>query len=181
MKLRNELLEGIACDSVGHPHSIVGRAICLSVHPGKMMLFPFLSWFKTHYEGKHKYARTLFGLHMILLGSALTLGIVALFTWLRPSAPFEDKIRFEATVAPHEIVSGAPSTLVIRYTNDTREELRDTQLQLTFPNHFLLQGVLSNNQPVTGDTINLGTVAVGQTGTVHVQGVMFGDVGGQQT
>lgn len=145
-----------------------------------MMLFPFVAWFRKHYAGKYKFARTMFGVDMMLLGVALTLAVVALVTWMHPSTRFEDNIVFEATVAPREIVSGASSTLVIRYTNGTNEDLRDARLRLTFPAHFLLQGITIDETNLFSNEIDLGTIAIGATGAVHVRGVMFGDVGGEQ-
>ena len=180
MSFSSEIKKGIACNSVGHPHSITGRAVCLSVHPGKMLLFPFVKWFEKRYVHKYKYARTIFTFDMFLLGVALTLAIVALFSWLNPPVRFEDKITFDATVAPREIVAGAPSTLVIQYTNGTEEELHNAKLELKFPNHFLLQGVESDDKEVNAEEIDLGTIPVGKTGAIHVRGVMFGDVGGEQ-
>jgi len=181
MELNKEIRKGIACDSVGHPHSIVGRAICLSVHPGKMLLFPFLRWFENKYDGKYKHAKLLFALDLLLLGVAIALAGVALFLWLNPFKAFEDNILFEATVAPREISTGASSTLVIQYRNNTSEALRHATLQLSFPDHFLLQKLSSEDRPIIDRQIDLGTIGVGDVGTVHLQGVMLGSVGETQT
>ncbi|PJE77272.1 hypothetical protein COV05_00265 [Candidatus Uhrbacteria bacterium CG10_big_fil_rev_8_21_14_0_10_48_16] len=181
MKLQEEIKEGIACDSVGHPHSIVGRAVCLSVHPGKMMLLPFRKWFNKRYKGKFRFARIMFSLDLILIGTLIGLGVAALFFGLNPPTSFEDDITFEATVAPLEITSGAPSTLVIRYTNNTDEELRDAKLQLTYPNHFLLQELTLDNLNIDNAIIPLGTIPIGESGAIHIKGVMFGNVGGEQS
>ncbi|MEK7614866.1 MAG: hypothetical protein AAB431_00585 [Patescibacteria group bacterium] len=182
MSLKDEVKKGIACDSAGKPDSALGRAVCLSVHPGKMVLFPFRHWFNTKYKGRYKFARAMFGLDLFLMGVAVTLASVVLFTLLFLHTKFEDKITFEATVAPHEVVTGAPSTLVIRYTNGTKEELRNAELTLKAPDHFLLQTLSGQeDQVVEENRIRLGTIPVGFTGAVHVKGVMFGDVGGQQS
>ena len=168
MKLQEEIKEGIACDSVGHPHSIVGRAVCLSVHPGKMMLLPFRKWFNKRYKGKFRFARIMFSLDLILIGTLIGLGVAALFFGLNPPTSFEDDITFEATVAPLEITSGAPSTLVIRYTNNTDEELRDAKLQLTYPNHFLLQELTLDNLNIDNAIIPLGTIPIGESGAIQI-------------
>ena len=78
-------------------------------------------------------------------------------------------------------MTGAPSTLVIQYRNATKETLRNAKLDLNFPDHFLLQYISVNDQNVSDKNIDLGTIPAGGSGTIHVQGVMFGDVGGKQT
>lgn len=181
MKLHEEIKEGIACDSVGHPHSVVGRAVCLSVHPGKMILLPFKKWFNKRYKEKFRFARVIFSLDLILIGTLIGLGMTALFFGLNPPTSFEDDISFEATVAPLEITSGAPSTLVIRYTNNTDEELREAKLQLTYPNHFLLQELILNELNIDNALIHLGNIPVGASGSIRIRGVMFGNVGGEQS
>lgn len=187
MALKEEFKKGIACDSVGKPDSILGRTVCLSVHPGKMLLLPFIKWFDKRYRGI-KFARLLFSFDLLLIGTLIGLGMAAMFFALTKPVAFADNISFEATAAPREIVTGAPSTLVIRYTNGTDEELRNAKLALTYPDHFLLQELSVeeiDRFSVTDTTytadIDLGTIPVGATGTVRVRGVMFGDVGGEQS
>jgi hypothetical protein len=181
MSISQKIKKGIACDSVGKPESILGRTVCISAHPGKMLLFPFIHWFEMRYKGKYKFARTLFSIDLMLIGLIFGLGLAALVLGIYKPTTFADKIQFEATVAPREIVTGAPSTLIIRYTNNTDEELRDAELSLEYPDHFLLQELSAGAAVVEDDFIELGTVLPGGTGTVRVRGVMFGDVGGEQT
>jgi len=176
-----ETKHGLTCDSIQRPHSIFGRAVCLSLHPGRMILFPLREWFKRRYQGKYKYDRIIFSFDLILVGVIITLTSLSGYFFLFPHKNFEDKISFTATVAPHEIVTGAPSTLVIQYHNGTKEILRHAKLNIAFPDHFLLQDVSVNSTNVTEHNIDLGDIAVGATGDVHVKGVMFGDVGGKQT
>lgn len=180
MALKEELKKGIACDSVGKPDSILGRTVCLSVHPGKMLLLPFIKWFDKRYRGM-KFASLLFSFDLLLIGTLIGLSMVAMFFALTKPVTFADNISFEATVAPREIVTGAPSTLIIRYTNGTDEELRNAKLALTYPDHFLLQELSVEETRLTDGDIDLGTIPVGATGSVRVRGVMFGDVGGEQS
>lgn len=187
MSLKEKFKKGAACDSVGKPESVLGRAVCLSMHPGKMLLLPFMKWFEKRYKGM-RFARLLFSFDLLLIGTLVGLGAAAIVLGLIRPTTFEDKISFEASVAPREIVTGAPSTLVIRYTNGTDEELRNAKLALTFPDYFLLQelSVEERDRSYRIDTtyaadINLGTIPVGATGTVRIRGVMFGDVGGEQS
>jgi uncharacterized repeat protein (TIGR01451 family) len=177
---KEEFKKGVACDSVGKPESVMGRAVCLSVHPGKMLLLPFIKWFEKRYKGR-RFARVLFSFDLLLIGTILGLSIAAAFLSLTKPTTFENNISFEANVAPREIVTGAPSTLVIRYYNGTDEELRNVALELSYPDHFLLQEVSLEEMIVDDGTIKLGTIPVGETGSVRVRGVMFGDVGGEQT
>jgi hypothetical protein len=181
MHLFNELKKGVACDSVGKPHSALGRAVCLSVHPGKMLLFPFIRHFNKHYKNKYAFARLVFGFDLLLLGALFGLGCAFLFIHFHSPARFADKIIFDSSIAPREIIAGAPSTLVIRITNGTNEILRSANLALEYPNHFLLQELALDEVNVRTKTISLGDVPVGGNKTVHIRGVMFGDVGGEQT
>lgn len=170
--LRDEIKKGIACDSVGKPDSVIGQAVCLSVHPGKMLLFPLIHWYRYHYAGRYRFARAVFTLDLVLIGILLTLAAVAItVTWLAPRA-FADRITFDASIAPREITTGAPATIVIRYTNGTDEELRDVELLLIEPRYFVRQEVEGIGK--------IGTIAPGGSGNIHVRGVMFGDVGGKQ-
>jgi hypothetical protein len=184
MLIKDEFKKGIACDSVGKPESVLGRAVCLSVHPGKMLLLPFITWFERRYKGM-KFARLLFSLDLLLIGSLIGLGTAAVVLGLTQPTVFEDDILFEAMVAPREIVTGASSTLILRYTNGTDEELRNVKLTLTYPDHFLLEELSVGEMNQTGTTsatdIDLGTIPVGGTGSIRVRGVMFGDVGGEQS
>ncbi len=168
-------------ESLHRPHSILARAVIFSLHPGRMILFPFQEWYHRRYKGKYRYERAVFSFDLILVGIIITLATITLTFFLFPFNHFEDRISFTATVAPRTIVTGAPSTLVIEYRNGTKEPLRNAKLHLKFPDHFLLQGVTANNKDISENNINLGDVAVGGTGDVHVKGVMFGDVGGEQT
>jgi hypothetical protein len=181
MSIKEEIKKGVACDSVGKPDSILGRAICLSVHPGKMAVFPFIKWFEKRYKHRYKFARLMFSFDLVLLGVLMGLLTALTFSWISVPTSFEDKVLFEATVAPREIVAGAPSTLIIRYTNNTEEELRDSRLNLSFPDHFLLQELSTDDNVFDNDFIELGLIPVGGTGSVRIRGVMFGDVGGEQT
>lgn len=181
MSLREEIKKGIACDSVGHPDSVLGRAVCLSVHPGKMALFPFLHWFEKRYKNNYKFARLVFSFDLILIGIMIGLGAVAAFLAIWSPTSFEDKIYFDASVAPREVVAGAPSTLIIRYTNGTEEDLRSARLTVDFPDHFLLQEISHLGEEADPEDIHIGDIAVGDSGSVRIRGVMFGDVGGEQT
>lgn len=181
MSIENKIKHSLKPDSLHRPHSILARAVLFSLHPGRMILFPFQEWYHRRYKGKYRYERAVFSFDLILVGIIITLTTVALTFFLFPFNHFEDRISFTATVAPRTIVTGAPSTLVIEYRNGTKEPLRNAKLHLKFPDHFLLQGVTANNKDISENNVDLGDVAVGGTGDVHVKGVMFGDVGGKQT
>jgi hypothetical protein len=180
MTLKEEIRKGITCNSVGTNDSILSRFICISVHPGKMILFPFLNWFDKRYKHNHRFARLVFLFDLILIGVVMTLGSIAIFLAIWSPTPFSDKIYFDVSVAPREIVVGAPSTLLIRYTNGTDEDLRNVTFDVQFPNHFLLQETTLHGEPVNPDGIIIGDIPVGESGSIRIRGVMFGDVGGEQ-
>ena len=196
MNIRDEIKKGLACETIRDADTVGERAVCIAAHPGRIALWPLVRWYENRYEGKYKFARLAFSFDLALVGLAAILGIVALILFLYKPVPFADKIVFAAEVAPREIVSGASSTLVIRYENETGEELRDANLVFEFPAHFLLQSVdnttagcpsTSMTSPCPspfkgeGNLVKVGTIPVGGTGSVKIRGVMFGPVGGEQT
>ncbi|MFH1405131.1 MAG: hypothetical protein ABIH21_03480 [Patescibacteria group bacterium] len=181
MQLNKEIHNGLKCDTVGKPHSLVGKTFCIAAHPGKMFLFPFFQWFEKRYAGKYKFARLMFTFDLFLLCIALSLAITAALLIFHKPQSIENKIYFDAVVAPREIVTGAPSTLIIRYTNGSNEELHNVKLIIGFPNHFLFQDLSTNTMSFDSDTVELENLKPGEQGYVKVRGVMFGDVGGIQT
>ena len=179
MSIKDEFKKGMACDSVGKPDSVIGRAICIGVHPGKMVLAPFLIWFERRYKGKYKFARIMFTIDLVLIGILIGL-LIAIVIGFIPKKQFVDDISLSATVAPREIVAGAPSTLVIRYVNGTEETLEQAELSFTYPDHFLLQDIISPDEDVQDNVIELGDIPIGGSASIKIKGVMFGDVGGEQ-
>lgn len=171
-------------------HELRRQTLDIAAQPGRSVLRALDRHYETHYAGRYRFARLAFGFDLVMLGTALGLGIIALAFWMWKPQAFADKIVFSATVAPAEIVSGAPSTLVIRFDNRTGEELRDVRLSVAFPEHFrLLEDPDNDVNPEdpeitaaeTHEELNLGTVPVDGTESIKIRGVMFGDVGGEQS
>jgi hypothetical protein len=180
MAFKDEIKQGLACNSVDRPESVIGRAACLIAHPGRMLLFPFLKWFETRYAGRYKFARAIFAFDLMLLGAGLALLSLGLYLSLTTPTQFEDEITFHTDVAPQEIVSGAPSTLTIQFVNRSDQTLRDARLALQFPDHFQRQEIMYQDETTDDNTIRVGTVEPGSSGSIKIRGVMFGDVGGEQ-
>lgn len=181
MSSEKNLIDELQGTRIKAPHSVLGHAVYLSLHPGRLILLPFRRWFNQQYLGRYKFDRSVFFIDLVLISSVIALFAIALFLILVPPKQFRDHITFRATVAPHEVVSGASSTLVIDFQNNTKEPLRHPTLNLLFPKHFLLQSVSSNESNTDANNIVLEDIPVHGTGTIHIQGVMFGDVGGTQT
>ena len=181
MSFQDQVKQGIACDSVGKPDSAIGRAVCLSVHPGKMILFPFLHWFRQHYEGKYRFARIIFGFDLMLIGIAIALSSIAIYAHLFFPKTFLDQITFESTIAPREVTTGAPATIVMRYANNTQEELQNVHISIQYPKYFVLQSFEPDQGEIVDEqSFSLASIAPGSSGTIHLKGVLFGDVGGEQ-
>ena len=180
MSLEQQTIDRLQGEPLKTPHTIFGHVVYLSIHPGRLILLPFRHWFRKQYKGRYKFERAIFLFDAFLIGCILTLASTLLFFILFPIKQFGDNITFIATVAPHEIISGAPSTLVIDFKNGTKEILKRPKLDLVFPKHFLLQSISYNGTNVTDKHIPLSDIPVGGTGTIHIQGVMFGSVGGEQ-
>lgn len=182
MSFANEWKRVLVCDPKHGPHTVMGRTVCLAAHPGRVVLFPFVRWFEKKYLGRFRFPRLAFAAD--LFGAGLIVGLLAtgvIFSLYKPS-DFGERVVFDADVAPHEVVAGDSSTLIIRYRNETGEDLRQAKLTLGFPAHFLLQDLSSDlSNPVGHNTFDVGTVPAGAEGSVKIRGVMFGDVGGKQT
>ncbi len=157
------------------------RTLDIASRPGRAIVTPFARHYEKHYEGRYPFARLAFGFDLVMLGTAIGLGIIALAFWLWKPTAFAEKIVFSADIAPAEIVSGAPSTLVLRFDNRTGEELRDVRLSVSVPEHFLRLETEESGSDETWEHLEIGTVPVDGTESIKIHGVMFGDVGGEQT
>jgi hypothetical protein len=157
------------------------RTLKFARHPGQWFTHPLKHHYKNKYHGQYTYARALFIFDMFLLGMIVGLGVIALLLALYKPTTIADKVIFETTVAPADIVSGAPSTLTIYWTNTTGKELHNASLLLGYPEHFLLQEVSSEIYQIEENRMTIGTIPADGTGQVRVRGVMFGNVGGEQT
>lgn len=91
------------------------------------------------------------------------------------------RVDFKAVVAPTDIISGGDSTLSISYTNNSKKSLKDVTLTLSYPPFFILKDVDHPTFEAQTNTIHVGNLAPGANGLVKIKGVMFGDVGGEQT
>ncbi|EKD33536.1 MAG: hypothetical protein ACD_76C00007G0007 [uncultured bacterium] len=161
------------------PHVFKG-AFHLKRQPGRMLLHPLRMHYKKRYEGKYKYSQLLFTFDLALVALIVLLISTSVFLLTRKPSEFADNIIFEASSAPREIISGAPSTLLIEFTNNTAEELRNARLTLAFPAYFVLDEILYKDEPMEGKTALIGSIPAGATGHVKIRGTMFGDVGGKQ-
>lgn len=181
MSFFHRLKPHLICRDLGKPEHLLCKTMSLVTHPGRLALLPFVKWFEKHYAGRYAFARTIFLTDLVLIGLALGFLITAGILTFFPKHTIADDLYLDVSIAPEEIVSGAPSTLIIRYTNGTGEELRDVNMVLTYPAHFQLQEILSENAIVEENRVLLGTLKPGATGSIKITGVIFGDVGGTQT
>lgn len=161
-------------------HSAIKHFIRLLIHPGRLILSPFYKYFGGRYSKREKFEIKFLLVDLSLLLVAIGL-IVSAVSWFIQHNKIENRIFFEAQIAPTEIVSGAPSTLVIRYTNGTGYELKNAYLELSYPAHFSLLELASGETPQTSNVVALGDLAAGTVGSIKIRGIMYGDVGGQQT
>ncbi len=117
------------------------------------------------------------------IGIVAILGVVViggLYQFVFKADPGK-RVEFSAVVAPHEVISGDESTLSISYTNNSSKELADVTLTLQYPPYFVLQDVDDPSFEAQTNTLTIGTLAPGANGLVKIKGVMFGDIGGEQT
>ncbi|KKU34222.1 MAG: hypothetical protein UX57_C0001G0018 [Candidatus Uhrbacteria bacterium GW2011_GWE2_46_68] len=181
MSFFHRLKPHLVCHDLGTPEHLLHKTISLVIHPGRLALLPFVKWFEKHYAGRYAFARTIFLADLVLIGLTLGLLVAAGILTFFPKHTIADDLYLDVSIAPEEIVSGAPSTLIIHYTNGTGEELRNANITLTYPAHFQLQEILSENAAVEENHVILGTLKPEATGSIKITGVLFGDVGGTQT
>ncbi|MBU4315194.1 hypothetical protein KJ673_02195 [Patescibacteria group bacterium] len=115
----------------------------------------------------------------ILAVIVITTTLVALGYLLWPKNT-PDFIVINASVAPEPITSGDLSTLTFEYENNSDENIRNAQLTVDLPEHFELTAVESNAEQIGQLTFYLGDIAPTEYGFIHIEGAMFGDVGGEQ-
>ncbi|HLD18342.1 MAG TPA: hypothetical protein VJB99_04760 [Patescibacteria group bacterium] len=164
-----------------HLHTLLEKAVFLAIHPGHLILRPFAHHYRKRYHGRYRFPRTVFLFDLFLAGVAAGLALTALLFFLIHPQDLSERVFLEAGVAPtQEIMVGAPSTLVIRYTNGTGKPLENAKLTLGFPAHFVLENVLKEEESVEGRVVFLGSLEPGATGTVKIRGTMFGNVGTPQ-
>ena len=116
----------------------------------------------------------------IAIVSVLALIVVGGLFWVLQADPGR-RVQFSAVVAPEQVVSGGNSTLSISYNNKSNKTLENVTLSLTYPPYFVLQDVEHTGFEAETNTIELGTLAPGANGLLKIRGVMFGNVGGEQT
>jgi len=176
----DQIKHGLTEKDGEQPHTVLEHFVLLLVHPGRLFLSPFYRRLEQRYTKREKFEVKFLLTDIFLLLAAL--GLVGLVIgWLVSSNRIENHIFFEVQVAPTEIVSGAPSTLVIRYTNGTGQELKNVYLNLNYPAHFNLLELVNGETPVESNIISLGNLAPDAVGSIKIRGIMFGNVGGEQT
>lgn len=178
--LKEQIKHGLNEKGDNRPHTALEHFIRLLIHPGRSLLTPFYRYVGKRYTKREKFEIKFLLVDVFLL--LVAIGVIASAAlWMIDHNKIEKRIFFEAQVAPSEIVSGAPSTLVIRYTNGTGQELKNVFLQLTYPAHFQLQELFADETPTESNALSLGNLAPEATGSIKIRGIMFGDVGGEQT
>jgi len=177
--IKDQIKHGLAESSAERPHTALEYFVRLLVHPGRAILTPFYRHIEKRYIKIEKFEIRFLLTDIALLFIALGIAgsVIGWFVWHNQ---IENRIFFEARIAPTEIVSGAPSTLVIRYTNGAGQELKDVYLNLSYPAHFALQELVSGETPIESNAIPLGNLAPDAVGSIKIRGIMFGNVGGEQ-
>lgn len=115
----------------------------------------------------------------ILAMIVITATIIALGYLLWPKNT-PDLIVIDTSVAPEQVITGDLSTLTFRYENNSDEIITDTRLTIDLPQHFELLDVDSTAEYLGSLVFNIGDIPPTDYGFIHIQGTMFGDVGGEQ-
>ncbi|MBT4857106.1 hypothetical protein HON52_02865 [Candidatus Uhrbacteria bacterium] len=117
-----------------------------------------------------------------ILGFAIIAATLLTLAWMLIPRFTPELITVDADIAPSEVITGGASTLTFRFENKSNDTLVDTNVLFTFPEHFALDVIESEDaQEIGHQTFDLGDIAPGGYGFIHVSGTMFGDVGGEQT
>jgi len=165
-----------------HKNKHVRRKILnIATHPGQLMTKYLGKHYKKYYHEKHDYPRIVFSLDLMILGVLIGFIATVLTFFLFARVSVANQIDFTATIAPTEIKSGSPSTLIINWHNTSEEELRNVEIEMSFPNHFRFDYLTFLDNKIENRTISIGSIDPDGSGSLKVAGVMFGDVGGEQT
>ncbi|KKW34701.1 MAG: hypothetical protein UY81_C0064G0006 [Candidatus Giovannonibacteria bacterium GW2011_GWA2_53_7] len=157
------------------------KTLDVASHSGRWIVAPLTRHYRNRYHERHIYPKAIFTLDLLLVGVlfGLAIALVTFFFFNRNAVA--KHIDFSSNIAPLEISSGSPSTLVISWQNRSDEDLRDAKLILTYPDHFLLQDLVYFNEHLENRELSLGTIQKDGMGSVKIRGVMFGDIEGTQT
>ncbi|PIR47685.1 hypothetical protein COV06_02260 [Candidatus Uhrbacteria bacterium CG10_big_fil_rev_8_21_14_0_10_50_16] len=161
--------------SAPHKNSLIHLArtgVHVARQPGRLLSVPLAKRLE-----KHGWKHRLLDIGTMSALVLLSLGIA--FTLFRSDPGTH--VLLTSVVAPTEVVSGGDSTLAISYTNESGKLLKDVTLTLAYPPYFVLQTVDHPAFHLDTNTIEIGDLAPGANGLIKIHGVMFGDVGGEQT
>lgn len=159
--------------------NVLRTTIEIAHGPARLIIRPFHHLFERRYRAR-RFAKIWFVIDIGLLLIAISLiGWILSKTIFAPPT-IEEQVRVGAVIAPSQVVSGASATLVFRYENTSKENLKHAQLELVFPAHFSLQAIESGQTEIGSQTYDLGEIAAGTSGSLKIRGIIFGDVGGEQ-
>lgn len=160
---------------------LLHHTIRLASQPGKFVTRALRAYAAKRYGGKPSHiVKRLLILDISLFIVAVAVLATGIYLLVKPPAII-DQVKMDATVAPTDVVSGGSSTLVIRYENESDQPLNHARMTIGFPDHFNLQGFDTSLPELSPNTFDLGTIDAGASGSIRLRGVMFGDVGGNQT
>jgi hypothetical protein len=143
---------------------------------GKHISDPIKMIMKGNYIKERERLHKILDLSVIVI-LILTLTTLGYMLWPKSTPDF---ITLSASVAPEPITTGDISTLTFEFENSSNETIRNAQLSINLPEHFKLTEIETQEQTTGQLSFALGNIAPNDYGYIHIKGVMFGDVDGEQ-
>lgn len=153
VKMLSELLRG---EGKERPNIIVGT-LNIFTAPAKAIAEPLANRYEKRYQGRYRFARTLFVFDLFLLVAAVALAITSLSLVLSSRVPAAPRIAVE--VAPAALKIGEAASLNFRITNATGERVEAAAVEIKLPKQFV---VISAPEDFTqARTVTLGDLPPG--------------------
>lgn len=160
-------------------HKILGRALRVFKHPGGFISGPVARRFEQRYEGKYRFARSLFAVDLILAGFIIALIAFIGSLWLGQPLP-PQRIKMTLAVEPADVRSGDRATLRYTYENDFKKTWSDVSLAFRLPRGFEVTNVEPALYDRTNNQIDLGTLRPGVRGEVTLTGTLVVEPGKEE-
>ncbi len=116
--------------------NIIVGTLNIFTAPAKAIAEPLANRFEKRYQGRYRFARTLFVFDLFLLAAAVALAVTSLSLVLSSRVPAAPRIAVE--VAPAALKIGEAASLNFRITNATSERVEAAAVEIKLPKQFVV-------------------------------------------
>lgn len=122
---------------------------------------------------------------MILIGLVIFFAFLAGLSWLGffifvPQKFSGQGVKLEIT-APREIAGGEEISLLIKYENNENVPLGQAEIEVRYPEKFILKETKPQASNLQNNLWNLGSIPAGGKGEIEIKGQLFGEINTSET